>query len=269
MSSSPSWYQPPAADPAPSLPGRVSVIAALRFALSGRGWLRNTGFALLLMFVPIVGPIAFMGWQCEMMQRLVRRHPDPRVDFDFNDAVPYFMRGLVPFVIGFVFQLPFFLVLYGFILVMALSGGLLAEQNEAAAIGAMAGVGLVGFVFWSYGVAVVNAAHTRAELTEDFGAGFDLGSVFRYANKTWLKHLGVLMVFIPIAVGLSLLGMLVLFVGVYFVAPVLQMAAMHLRWQLYEWTQTRGGPAIPLKEPQWLPSEVQKYWQRQAQAPGA
>jgi hypothetical protein len=264
-------YAAPAADTtgAPPPPGRVSVLDALRFVTSQPGWTMNVVYALLALFVPVVGPLVFIGWQAEMMQRLVRRHPHPVPPLDVDDALHYLMRGLAPFVVTLAFQVPFFLFLY--FLVFGMAGGaaivLDATGSEGAAWGVGIGFALVGFVVWAYGSALVNAAHTRAELVEDFGEGFAMGKIFRYANKTWLKHLGVMLVFGLIGLGMGMLGLLVFFVGVYFVAAFLQLAAVHLRWQMYEWAVARGAEPITPKAPQWLPSEAKRAqaeaWARQ------
>jgi hypothetical protein len=247
----------------------VSVLAGFRFAWSSPKWLQNVALVLCFMVIPVAGPLALLGWGCEVFQRLARRHPHPYVDIDFGDFVHYLTRGLVPFVVGLAFQIPLFIGVYLSMAGIPIAAHLVQNGSEAAGWGVLAATAILGFFFWSYAIAVVNAAQTRAELTEDFGASFQLGRVFRYAHRTWLKHLAMMLVFVPLAIGLSLAGLVVFCVGVYFVAALLQVVALHLRWQLYEWTLVRGSEPIAIKPPQWIPSEARRAWMEQARPPAA
>ena len=70
-----------------------------------------------------------------------------------------------------------------------------------------------------------------------------------------------------VAIGIVLLGVLACYVGLYPAIAVLQIAAMHLRNQIYLDHLARGGEPIVLKEPQVLQSEARL--QQQAGAWGS
>lgn len=264
----PPQFQPPTPGYAPAAPGggdygpppeKIEVMRAVKFLTSdpvdGRSnWL----YATLIQLIPVVGPIVMLGWQAEVTQRLVRKHPKPIPKFDFSDFTHYLGRGVVPFLAQLLSVLPILVVWY----ILMFVGGMLA-----GIVGGATGVPelsmllflltmLIGYFSLLTLMAVfVSAIMLRAELTEDFGKTFALGAVFRYAGKTWKRALGYGIVLGLIGFGLVLLGMVACFIGLYFVIPILTFANIHLRYQIYAAYLAEGGEPIPLKEPQVPPSE--------------
>jgi len=80
-------------------------------------------------------------------------------------------------------------------------------------------VGVVGIVLsWIVGLllgAVMNAAMTRAELTEDFAASLSMGRILDYAGKTWWAVLLSNFVYSLVATPLIFVGYAMCFVGMY------------------------------------------------------
>ncbi len=246
--------------PGPSQPRPISPLEAVRFVFQDAEWKQNMLMGTVMMLIPIVGPIAFGGWMCETHQRLVRRHPQPMPKFDFGDFTHYLSRGLMPFLVNFVMMFPLILVLYGVIAALVF-GGIAANAatgEQLIAIAVVAGGGLVSMVIWFSLLAVVNAAMTRAELTEDFGRAMSFGPMFDYTRSTFTRFIWKTIVFSFIGFGILILGMLACYIGMYPAVYVLQVAGMHMRWQLYDDHVGRGGEPIELKPPQWLPSELQR-----------
>ncbi len=251
--------QPGAAPgPAPD----ISVIGGVRFVFESADWKNNLLFAMVLSLIPIAGPLALAGWLAEMHQRLVRRHPQPLPKFDFADFVHYLGRGVPVFLVGLVAALPIGLG-FAVVMVAAVLGGVLAGAGTQADTIVMVAVwvtaGFFSLACWLVMSVLLNAAQTRAELTEDFGQALNLGKVWAYARATWATVLVKNLVFALVAFGIIILGMLLCYIGLYPAIAVIQIAAAHLRWQIYEqYLRDRGEP-IALKAPQWLPSEAQRY----------
>ncbi|HEY3787315.1 MAG TPA: hypothetical protein VGL71_00615, partial [Urbifossiella sp.] len=86
----------------------------------------------------------------------------------------------------------------------------------------------------------------HAEMTKKF----DLARGFRFTVQFWQTVGGVAfltsILFVPLAVGVAILGLLCLIVGIYPAASLIQMAAQHLLVQLYREYLDRGGE--PLRE---------------------
>ena len=93
----------------------VSVLRAIKAVFQSPNWKTNILLGLVLLLIPIVGPIALGGWMCESHQRWVRRHPDPFPKIDFGDFGDYIKRGLAPFLTGLIIGIPIMqLILFGF-----------------------------------------------------------------------------------------------------------------------------------------------------------
>jgi hypothetical protein len=74
-------------------------------------------------------------------------------------------------------------------------------------------------------------------------------------GKTWLVVLGTSIVFGLLAFLMMLVGFIACYVGAFVASAIVQLGALHLRWQIYERFVARGGEAIPVKAPVMLPSE--------------
>ena len=238
------------------------MLSGVKFVFETGDWKSNLLFAMVLSLIPIAGPIALAGWLAEMHQRLVRRHPQPLPKFDFADFVHYLGRGVAVFLVGLIAALPIGLG-FGVVIVAAVFGGMLAGAGGGGESLVMFAVWIVAGCFslacWLLMSVFLNAAQTRAELTEDVGQALNFAKIWEYARATWSKVIVKNIVFVLVAFGILLLGMLLCYIGLYPAVAVIQIAAAHLRWQIYDNYLRAGGEPIALKPPQWLPSEAQRY----------
>jgi hypothetical protein len=254
----------PEAVPGQLTPGpdatEVSSLAAFKDVFEDENWKTNVLLGCVLMLIPIVGPIALSGWMCEVHQRHLRRHPKPVPKIDFGDFMDYIKRGLGVFLSSLVFGFPIYLLIYAIFAAMGFGTVILMRVTGEPwiALAIVAVGGLVGaFVALSMMV-VLNAVHTRAELTEDFGQAVKLGEVMAYTKATFGKTLWKSITFSFLGFGVVILGMLMCYIGLYPAIAVLQIAAMHQRRQIYQYYLAKGGPPIPMKDPQPLQSEAQQ-----------
>lgn len=236
----------------------VSALRAVKAVLSDPNAKTNVLLGIVFMLIPIVGPMALSGWMCESHQRHLRKHPNPMPKIDFGDFGEYIKRGIPVFVSSLIVTLPVLFIAYAVMGAGAFATfAAIAATNEplvGIAVGAV--VGIIGLVvMFSLGV-VVNAAHTRAELTEDLGEALKIGKVLGYAKATFGQVLIKNITFGFIAFGMVLIGILLCYLGLYPAIVVVQIAAMHLRYQVYSDYLAKGGEPIPLKPPQALPSEA-------------
>src|SRR5690606_22826522 len=74
-------------------------------------WPMNLLLGSVLMLIPIVGPIVFMGWQLRIMQHLVQGKSSPIPRFDFSDFGFYLGKGVIPFVVSLLVMLPFLILI--------------------------------------------------------------------------------------------------------------------------------------------------------------
>ncbi|MCE9623856.1 MAG: DUF4013 domain-containing protein, partial [Deltaproteobacteria bacterium] len=247
----------------PSAPPGLDFLGAFKFLFSDKNTLNNILLGAVMNIIPIVGPIVLMGWYCEIIQRLVKRHPNPIPKLTFDDFVYFLGRGVAPFVVVLIATLPMVLVTMVFMFAgmfgITMFAGAIQHQGGDPGMLVIAGFGiafLFAFAFIMVFNVVVMAALIRAELTEDIGKSLDLGKIWAYARATWKDLLVAYLVFIPLSILVMFGGMMVFFIGIYFAIVVINISYLHLRWQVYERYLSRGGEAIPIQTKSGpLPSE--------------
>jgi hypothetical protein len=238
----------------------VSVLDSVRFVFDDPQWKNNVGIGLVFSLIPLVGPIALGGWLCEIHQRLVRGDPRPTPKLDFADLGHYLTRGVVPFLVQLVVLAPlwllfmagYFITAFGVIAAVSATG-----QPLVGVLIVVAALVCMMAVFVAAGL-VGTSAQTRAELTESFTESLSPGAVLGYMLSTWSQILVKGFLFTLLSMGIALAGLALLCVGVYPAAVVIQIAAVHLRWQIYRYHVDRGGEPISIKEPQVPPSEAMR-----------
>lgn len=254
----------PLQTPALSAPPSFEFIDAFKFLFKGGNALNNILLGAVMNLIPIVGPIMLMGWHCEILQRLIKRHPNPIPKLAMDDFGYFLGRGLAPFVIVLITTVPLvFISLFVMFVVsfgVALFAGAVEQQGgEPSPLMVLGGFGIPFLAFFAFSIlfnVLLMAALTRAELTEDIGMSLDFGKIWAYARATWKDVLISYLVFLPLTFAAVFAGMLVFFVGVYAAVIIIMVAYLHLRWQIYERYLSRGGETIPIQNKSGpLPSE--------------
>jgi hypothetical protein len=251
-------YAPPAGSPSqiPPQPGgalqpplQVSAWASVKFAFSSNVGFGNLLLGLLLLIIPIIGPILLAGWHAETHRRLVRREFPSVRGFEFGEFTNYLMAGLVPFVAQMaVTMVAMFPLMFVMGIVAAVAVPIVAEGGGSPI--ALAVMGLFGaalmFVVTALMIVLVTSMLVRAELTGNFNRTFDLPAVWRFMGRRWQALLGYSLLLGLIAMPLMLLGLLAFFVGIYVVVVAIQFAQVHLRWQIYEADVRAGGEVLAI-----------------------
>lgn len=264
MGAPPPHYREP---PPPMPPPEVSASGAVGFGWRNMRADSGTWFtAAVFQIIPVIGPIALQGWHAEIMQRLSHRHPQPVPKLTFNDLMPYLNRGLPAFlvalvaggIVGLLVSVPMS-CLGGVASAMLGSHGGGGDEAAAGVLGVMGLVGLLtALIAFPMGM-MIQGATLRAELTEDFGQSLKFGPIWDYVKRTWTTQLLAGFAFAFFAWLMAFGGMLMCFVGIYAMVPVLQLGAMHLRFQTYQLYLSRGGEPIPTKMPQGMAAPAPGY----------
>jgi hypothetical protein len=244
---------------------------ALKFAFQSEDAWSNVLIAFVFQLIPLIGPIALLGWHAEILQRLTKGHPRPIPKLDFADLSHYLNRGVPAFAVSILMALPigiFMGMLFGI-------GGAVAGAISAATragsharhggpdptvfLGMMAAFMVISAVSAPLLSVVGNGFTTRAELTEDIGLALDIGKGIDYLKRTFWAALLGFMLWGALAFGVNLLGFVLCFVGLYVTTQVTRLGALHMRFQLYQHFLARGGEPIPTKiHAEGLPSETRR-----------
>lgn len=250
-------HSPDGSAPGPGLDGSVHALDAVKLLFRQPDWQTNLLVGAVFTLIPVIGPIALMGWQAEIVQRLARRHPRPVPKLDFSDLTHYLSRGVSPFVTSLVLVMPFFFVLSGLGAVAAIGAIAAAQWAHEPTVGILVAVvlSLVTFIASMVVGLCASAAITRAELTEQIGSSLSIGWLLTYVGRTWLKTITANLVYSFFLFWISLLGLVTCFVGLYPVMVIATTGQAHLRWQIYGYYLSKGGEPIPVKSPVTIPSE--------------
>jgi hypothetical protein len=210
--------------------------------------------------VPILGVIVIVGFLAEIHRRLVLRHPEPYLRFDFADLGPYLSRGVIVFVMNIVMMLPLAVLgvveTFVFFGVMAAIGSGSASDAGTMLLGVFGAAAIVTFPILLVWYVLGNAATTRAELTGDFSKSLVLGKLWSFGAKTWKRVFVTGLLMSLIGFGLFMLGLIACFIGVFVALPILMIAGVHVRWQIYNEYLLEGGEPIELAPWETLPSEI-------------
>lgn len=193
-------------------------------------WLTKLVIGALLGLVPIVGTFFVNGYLLEITQRVVRGEARPLPEWEnFGEKL---IKGFLLFLIELIYALPL-------IVLMGLMSGLFSVSgnttSEVAAV--LAGIFGTGFLCLSviYGLAfwfALPAIVAQYAVTEEFGAAFRLGEIFRLLRGN-IEGYFLVLVMALLAGFVGTLGIIACFIGVIFTAFYGSLVIYHLYGQAY------------------------------------
>lgn len=203
---------------------------AFTFAFEDKEWVKKLGIAGLLLIVPIIGWLAVAGWGIELTKRVIAREPQPLPEWsNFGD---YLMKGLMVWVVGFVYSLPIILISG------CQQGVILALQNQnddtiATAVSVLSVcfscVTLVYGIFLGF---VLPAAYGKYAATGQLGSAFRFGEVFGLVRAAPSAYLIVLLGSIVAGI-VGGLGIILCVIGMFFTYAYAMVIQAHLWGQAY------------------------------------
>ncbi len=212
-------------------------------------WFTNVLLGGVCFLIPIVGPIVLLGYRYEVIDHWNRYSQATYPNFDFNKFGEYLSRGIWPFLVllvGSLLVIPLMIVCYFASGMVFLFAGALGPEFAIVGI-LLAFLVLFGGIILCAAVSglVLVPLELKAGMQRDFAAGFDIKFISNFIGLTWKEILiGFLFLYV-VNLALSLVGMLILCVGVYFTMAVAIMAQTHFEHQLYLLYLQRGGTPIP------------------------
>jgi len=184
----------------------------------------------VIAFIPIIGPLAVVGWGVEITKRVIQKDPEPLPGW--SDFVNYLIKGLVTFLIVFVYMLPVILVQF------CASGALFAgSESGDYALEMIGSIVMLCFSCVTFIYAVLMALFIPAAIgnyaaTGEVGAGFRFGEVYGLVKAAPAPYLMVL-VGSFLAAMIASIGIIACIIGVFFTIAYANTVISHLTGQAY------------------------------------
>ena len=219
-------------------------LALKYFAFKPRTGLGNLGYGTLCLLstivIPVVGQIVLLGYFAEVAEDL-DEEPDGRhyYDFTFDRFLKYLSRGVYPFLAQLLVGL---LAFAGYFVAIA-AGVLVWLATDLPAAGVAVGLLVLGLAF--VGVMVVYwpvTLHAQLSRGIDFGANWAFTRDF--LGRVGWDVFGTALAFVPIAFGLTILGAMACYFGLFPAMVILVAAQEHLMIQLYHRYLDAGGEPV-------------------------
>jgi hypothetical protein len=220
-----------------------------QFLFDSPQWVANLLFGLLCQFIPVVGPLVLLGYQYEIIEELHLSRGQRYPDFTFNRFVPYLVRGLWPFIVQLCVMMPLVIVF-----MMCWFGGIglmaaVADKNNADAVIPIVMLGMFAlfFVLMIALTFLLVPLALWAGLAQEFKPGRMWAFMKEFLGLVLMEMVLAELFYFVSAIVISMVGLLLCFIGVYPAGVLITYARSHLAYQLYELYLERGGSEIPLK----------------------
>jgi hypothetical protein len=207
--------------------------AAFKFQFRDPNWVSKLllGALFSLLGVFLIGAFLVMGYQVEVIQRVIRKEPNPLPEWDrLSEKL---LRGVKLFVVSIAYFLPLFVIVFPIILFLVFG---VASDSEA--IAAFSGMGLAAAILfivlpYSLFVAVLlPVIYLKFALRERIGDALNVASILRFFGQNWQNI--ILLALIMLGVNLlAALGVLFCIVGIFFTSFCAKLVSAHLTGQLY------------------------------------
>ncbi len=216
---------------------------AFSYVFEDEDWIKKIAVGGLISLIPIIGILLVMGWGVEITKRVI--NGDVEVLPDWSDFGGYLTKGFLVGVIGFVFMLPV-------ILLQSCSSLPFLFENADETMITIFTIMTVCFGCFTtlYSIAAylfLPAAIARYAATDEFGAAFKLGEVFKMVKEN-LASYGMVLLGGIVASIVASLGVIACAIGVLFTAVYSFAINGHLWGQAYNVSvgEKPSSPAEPL-----------------------
>jgi hypothetical protein len=200
------------------------------YIFEDQDWITKILLAAIIALIPIVGPLAVVGWGVEITKRAIQNDPEQLPGW--SNFVDYLVKGLVLILIGFVYMLPV-------ILVQVCANSLLIFAQDSGS-DTMSLVGSTVIICLScltiiYAILVgflMFAAIGKYADTGELSAAFRFREVFATVKAAPSAYLMVLLG--TFLTGLiAMVGIIACIIGVFFTAAIAGAINAHLQGQAY------------------------------------
>jgi hypothetical protein len=165
-------------------------------------------------------------------------------DFTFERFSEYLKRGIWPFLVNLIVNLPAGLLL-SFVMFLGMIGLGLAAAHSGLAFAVVLCLLVLLYVVILLVMAIVSKPfYLRAGLSRDFGTAFSLTFFRDFLNRVGKEVVLAALFLAGTGMLLTILGLLACYIGIFPAAALLIFAQHHLDFQLYDLYLKRGGTLV-------------------------
>jgi hypothetical protein len=213
-------------------------------------WTMNLLLGAVHAIIPIVGPMALMGWLLAGFWGREDERAETFPDLTFDKFGKNLERGLWPTLVSLVAGVVLIPVIVVMMILMAIVTAAVSGDHGPGALGFMVTLvfGALFVIIFAAVALIMLPMSLRSALMQDFGAAFDFGFVKRFLSLTKTELALSILFICGVAVVLFMIAMVpcIGILLVYAVVPPLHFAWAHLTKQLYKLYLSRGGEPIVL-----------------------
>jgi hypothetical protein len=218
--------------------------AAFKFQFQDPNWVSKMFLGALfeLLSILIIGSWIVMGYQVEVIQRVMRKDPTPLPEWDrLSEKL---LRGIKLFLISVAYYLPLALIFVPFVFLIGLSSTLHSHEVEAFSgftfVSAVIFVALPYVLFVSILLPVIYLEFAR---NERVGDALNLAAVLRFFTRNWQNVIILALIMLGVNI-LSAVGVVFCILGVFFTSFYAKLVSAHLTGQLHlAEIESQGNPA--------------------------
>jgi hypothetical protein len=218
--------------------------AAFKFQFQDPNWVSKMFLGALfeLLSILLIGSWLVMGYQVEVIQRVMRKDPTPLPEWDrLSEKL---LRGIKLFLISVVYHLPLVLIFIPFVFLIGLSSTL--HSNEVEAFSGFTLVSAVIFIVLPYVLFVsilLPVIYLEFARNERVGDALNLAAALRFFARNWQNVIILALIMLGVNI-LSAVGVVFCIVGVFFTSFYAKLVSAHLTGQLHlAKIESEGNPA--------------------------
>lgn len=200
---------------------------AFSFPFQDEKWINKILIAGLIALIPIVGWIVLLGWQIEVIRRVIQGSDEPLPDWSgFGD---YLMLGLQGVVIALVYSLPIILLTAP----VAILSAVLDSSDAGIIIGVISACfSCISLIYGILMAFAIPAAFGRLAATGKIGEAFKLSAIWDLVRNSLGAYV-IAIIGTLVASFVGSLGIIACIIGVVFTWAYYNAVAGHLYGQAY------------------------------------